>query len=242
MDINSKVNPNLHPDKIAGDSQSAKSARHALEALYVAEGKIRDLYDVVKGKALMRQKLAMASMPKPPDGKRKLVPALIYDEQAATHIIEVGVPLAQVALKVVDTSIAVLNETAGRLDVAIHQKVTAAKNPTRGPELRAWASTQDFTKLGAMFQSADKNPVLVAEVLGAEYFLSGITQENQAHLRTVAEGVLAPDEVQARVETSAALEHLTAAHKSFTAMAADIFNGLQSPTAGVIDSIVKGDE
>ena len=38
MDINTKVNPNLHPDKIRGDSPGAKSARHALGALYVHPG------------------------------------------------------------------------------------------------------------------------------------------------------------------------------------------------------------
>lgn len=245
LPIHSEINPAQHPSALRGESPGAKSARHVLGALYVAEGKIRDLHSIVKSKALVQQKAIMASMPKPPDGKRKAAPPLMYDEQAARHIIDVGTPLAQAALKAADVAITSLGEQVVNLDKAIQLKITAGKNPARGPELRAWAARQDhpFQTLGALFQKADENGTLVAEVLGAEPYLSNLSSENQAHLRKAASDVLAPDEVQARNETAAALGHLTAAAKAFTETTAQIFNGLQSPTAAAIDSIVsKGDE
>ena len=242
--IHSKIKPNMHPDIIRGESQGAKSARVALTTLYIAEGKIRDLHSIVKDKALLHQKQAIASMPKPPDGKHKIAPALIYDQHAADMVITNGTPLAQKALQAADKAISSLGETVTRLDTTINQKVTAAKNPTRGPELRAWAARQEspLQKLGGLFQKATENATLVAEVLGAEHYLSGISAENQAHLRTLAANVLAPDEVEARSGTSKALDQLTAASKAFTGSMAEIFNGLTSADAAAISSIVKGDE
>jgi len=96
-----------------------------------------------------------------------------------------------------------------------------------------------FQNLGSLFQNANDNATLVAEILGAEHYLSGISQENQSLLRTVAAGVMAPDEVQARKETSMALDHLTSAAKSFTESTAEIFNGLRSLEADAINSIMK---
>lgn len=240
MDINTKVNANLHPSKIAGDSQSAKSARHAMEALYIAQGKILDLHEIVHGKALLRQRQVMAAMPAPAKGGRKVAPALIYDPAAASHILEVGPTLAQKALKTADVALTGLTEAATRLDATISQKLTAAKSG-RGAELRAWAASQEhpFVALGNLFQAADKNSALVAAVLEGEPFLSGLTPDNQNHLRKAAADVLAPAEVLARKETSDALGHLTSATKSFTAHAAGIFRDLQSPTEGAINQIIK---
>ena len=243
--IHSQVRANLHPDSIRGDSQGAKSARLALGTLYTAAGKIHDLHDVVKGRALIHQKQIMAAMPKSADGKPKQAPPLMYDSNAASHVIEVGTPLATAALKAADVAITSLGETVERLDSAIHQKVTAGKNPTRGPELRAWASKQEhpFQNLGSLFQKANENSTLIAEIVGAEPYLSNLSAENQQHLKTVAAAVLAPDEVQARAETSKALGQLEAATKSFTESTGAIFNGLRSPTAGAINAIVKeGDD
>lgn len=240
MKIHTKVNVNLHPDKIRGDSQSVKTARNALGALYTASGKIHDLHDIVKGRALVHQKRMMAAMPKPADGKPKIAPPLMYDQQAASHVIDAGTPIAKAALNAADSAITALGEQVTRLDSAINVKVLAGKS-ARGAELRAWAAGQEhpFQKLGGLFQDASANAALVAAVLEAEPFLSNLTPENQNHLRKAASDVLAPDETQARKETSTALEQLTSASKSFTASAAEIFNGLRSPTAGAIDSIVN---
>ncbi|MEE9250171.1 MAG: hypothetical protein V3U93_03475 [Alphaproteobacteria bacterium] len=242
--IHSGINPAQHPNSISGESQGAKSARVALGALYIAAGKIADLNDVVKGKALLHQRQVMASMPKPPDGKPKIAPALIYDQQAADHVINAGTPLAQKALQAADTALTSLGETVTRLDSAINLKVLAGKT-SRGQELRAYAASQKhpFQKLGGLFQHAHENAALVAAVLEAEPYLSNLSEENQQHLRTVAANVMAPAEVSDRKEASLALDHLTGQAKAFTESTASIFNGLQSPTAGAIEAITqRGDD
>ena len=53
--IHTGVKPGQHPGSIKGDSPGAKTARHAMGLLYVAEGKIRDLHSIVKGRALLHQ-------------------------------------------------------------------------------------------------------------------------------------------------------------------------------------------
>lgn len=239
--IHSKVNVNLHPDSLrGGDSQGVKTARLALGVLYVAEGKVRDLYSIVKGKALVQQKAIMMAMPKPAEGKAKVAPALMYDQQAADHVISVGTPLATAALKTADVAITSLTETVSQLDSAINIKLLAGKS-NRGEELRSWAAKQElpFQKLGELFQAAHKNAALVSAVLEGESYLSNLSVENRNLLRTVAAGVMAPDEVTARKETFDALEHLTTAAKSFGASMGEVFNSLASPEIGAINSIVK---
>ena len=243
--IHTGINPAMHPQSIRGESPGAKSARAAMGALYEAEGKIRDLHAVVHNKALLHQKQVMASMPKPPDGKHKIAAPLMYDQNAADHVIAAGTPIAQAALKRADLAITSLGETVTHLDSAINAKVLAAKNPTRGPELRAWAAKQQhpFQTLGGLFQNANENATLVSEILGAEPYLSNLSSENQNHLRKLAASVMAPDEVEARPETSKALSHLESASKSFTDSMAQIFNGLRSTDAAAIEAITKrGDE
>lgn len=242
--VNTKISPSRHPSVILGESPAVKSARIAMSGLYEAEGKIRELHAVVKDKAIIHQKRVMASMPRPAEGKHKITPALVYDEYAASHVISVGTPLSLQALKAADKTIISLGETVTRIDSAISLKVQAGKS-ARAEELRSYARGLDgaFQKLGSLFQSADKNASLVAAVLEGEPYLSGLTDENHALLRTIAAGVMAPDEVQARAEASAALDHLTTAVKSFVAATGEIFTGLQSPEIGAIDSIVKtGDD
>jgi len=119
--VHTKVNANLHPGKVQGDSPGAKTARDALGALYTAAVKIHDLHDVVKDKAIIHQKQVMASMPAPPKGKVKTSPPLIYDQQASAMVIDRGTPLAQAALNAADTAISSLGEQVTRLDTAINQ-------------------------------------------------------------------------------------------------------------------------
>lgn len=239
--INTKVDSKMHPDQIRGESPGAKTARVALGGLYVAEGKIRDLHEIVKGKALLHQRQAMATMPKPKEGHKPLAPALVFDQNAADHVVTVGTPLAQAALNGADKTIASLGETVTRLDATISLKITEGKNPARGQELRAHFARLEspFLSLGALFQKADENKTLVAEILIGEPYLSGITDANQAVLRQVASDVLASEEVQARKEAAGALDHLTASAKSFVAATAEIFTSLASPEIGAINSIVS---
>lgn len=241
--IHTDINPSMHPQSIRGESQGAKLARSGLTALYIAEGQIRNLHGIVKGRAVIHQKQAMAAMPKPAKGHLKMAPPLVFDPHAAAHVVESGTPLARAALKKADAAITSLGETVTRLDSAIGLKVLAGKS-SRGEELRAWAARQEhpFQTLGGLFQNAHENAGLVAAVLEAEPFLSNLSVENHGHLRKVAADVLAPDEVQDRSEAAASLGQLEKATKSFTATAAEIFNGLHSVDAAAVDAIVKGNE
>ena len=83
--------------------------------------------------------------------------------------------------------------------------------PDSPPASWLWAASQEhpFQTLGGLFQKANSNAALVAAVLEGEAFLSNLTPENHAHLRTAAADVMAPDEVRDRKETSDALFHLT---------------------------------
>ena len=243
--IHTKIKPAQHPDSIRGESQGAKSARAAMTALYVAEGRIRDMHSVVKDRALLHQKQFMANLPRPPDGKHKTATALMYDSNAANHVIDSGKPIATSALKISDAAIATITDQVKHLDATIDQKITAGKNSTRGPEIRAWAAKQEspFLALGQLFQKADENQTLIAEVLLGENFLSGITPENKAALRSVAANVLAGPEVEARAETKVALDHLVKSAASFGNDMAEVFNGLASPDASAIEAITKrGDD
>lgn len=240
--IHTKIKPAQHPATIKGTSQGAKSARHAMTALYKSEGQIRDLHAVVHNKAIVNQKQFMANLPRPEKpGARKIAAPLAFDSAAASHVIDVGTPIATSALKIADVAIAAIEEQVTRLDSEINMKVLAGKS-SRGEELRAYASRlpQPFIDLGKFFQSADKNAALVAAILEAEPYLSNLSAENQNLLRTMASSVLAPDQVSARAETAAALGQLTAASKAFVDSTATIFNGLRSPEADAINSIVKG--
>lgn len=242
--INSKIKLHMHPDSIKGVSLGAASARNAMGILYLSQGKIIALHEVVKGRALLHQRQAMAAMPAPAKGKRKVAPALAYDQNAADHVIDAGKPLAQKALAAADVAIETITSQVKNLDAVIDSKITAGKNPVRGPELRAWAARQDspFIALGPLFQDAGVNKTLVAEVLLGEHFLSGITPDNKAVLRQVAAGVLAGPEVEDRNQASVALGQLTNAAKEFVSATAEVFNSLASPVAGVIDSIVGDDQ
>lgn len=238
-DIHPKVSADMHPDNVRGDAPGAHSARAAMGALYEAEGKIRDMHSQVHSTAMAHQKQMM--MPKSKTGAQASAPPLVYDRAVSDMVIENGKTIAQSALKTADQTIVSLAATLGRLDAQIDGKIMAGKNPARGAELRAWAAKLDspFTKMGELFQDAAANPTLVAEVLGGEHFLSGISRENHDMLRTVAAHALAPDETAARHETAAAKDQLTKSAKKFTENAAQVLNSLVNPAPAAIEAIVK---
>ncbi len=242
--IHTGVAASMHPQTVRGDAPGAASARNAMAELYLAEGKIRDLHGTVHNKAINAQKLMLASMPKTKSA-RQVAPPLIYDRQLADMVVDGGTTIAQTALRQADRAIASLGEMVANLDAQIETKIMAGKNPARGAELRAWVSNlqEPFIKLSGLFAKAAENPTLVAEVLGAEHFLSGITVENQALLRTVAAGALAPEETAARKETHAAHMQLEKAGSAFTANSAQLLNSLSSPDAALVAEITnRGNE
>ena len=239
--IHSSVSPNLHPDSLRGESPGAIQGRLALGDLYVASGKLHDLHAIVKNKALLHQKQAMAAMPRPADGVRRKAPPLVYDSAASALVLDQGTPMIAKALRVADNTIKGLQEQVVHLNATIDTKVTAGRNPTRGPEIRAWASRQDspFLALGPIFADAVNNQTFVAEILLGEHQLVGITADNKAALRSQAADKLAPEEVANRGETQTALDHLSKAAQAFTAEAGALLQSLQSPEAGAIQEILK---
>lgn len=242
--IHPHVKPAMHPATIKGDSQGAKSARAAMTTLYQAEGKIRDLHRILHNRALEHQRQFMSAMPKPPDGKYKIAPALMYDSNAANHVIDSGTPLAKTALAAADKAIAFLGEKAGQLDGRINLKLSAGKTANDAEIRGYWLAkgSEAFIGIGKLFQKPQENISTIAAVLGGAAYLSGITPANQAALRDVAAQGLAPDEVQARAETSKALGQLETASKSFTDSMATIFNGLKSADVAAIEAITnRGD-
>ena len=241
--IHTDVSPKMHPNALRGDSPGVLAARVALGNMYVAESKIRDLHAVVHNRALLHQRQFAAALPKPADGKKKLLPPLMYDEAAANHVIETGTPLAKAALASADSTIATLTDQIGHLDSTIALKLNAGKS-SRDAELRAWAAKQEntFMLLGEMAQKATENKAMISAVLDGESYLSGITPENQALIRTVAGTQIAPEETQAREQTAEALSHLTDAAKSFVATTSGLFTDLQSVEVAAMNQIVKGAE
>ena len=238
--IHTDISPKLHPNALRGDSPGVLAARVALGALYQAEGKIRDLHAVVHNRAILHQKQAIAYLPKPKAGHKPLAPPLMYDPAAASHVIETGAPLAKAALASADSTIATLTDQIVHLDSAIGLKLSAGKS-SRDSELRAWASRQDspFLVLGEMAQAATENKAMISAVLDGESYLSGITPDNHELLRSVAGGVVAPEETQAREQTAEALSHLTASAKSFVATTGRLFTGLQNADVGAINQIAN---
>ena len=242
IEVRSDIKAGQHPSRIQGDSHGATVARNSLGALYIAEGRIKDLYAVVKSKSLLQQRQVLASLPKPKGGGPKIPPPLMHDPQLAERVLQLGTPEALAALKTSDHAITSLGEDIARLDKTFHAKTLAGKQPARESELRAWAARQEhpFQKLGAMMQQADQHVALVAAVLQGEAYLSNLSDSNQQLLRTMAESILAPDEVQARTETVKAKAQLESAAAAFTKTSSEIFVSLQSVDASAMNRIMEG--
>lgn len=206
--LRSDLPASLHPAVVQGDSPAAKTARAALDGMYLSQGKLIDMSKRVNDKDL---------------------------------VAKTATPLVAGALKRSDAAIEMLGEQVIHLDKAIDLKLTAGKNPARGPEIRAWFERQKspFIALGKAFQDATQNRTVVAEILLAEHFLSGISPDNKAALRSVAANVLAPDETAQRAETKKALVLLTKASGKFAADVGVMIRDLQSNDSAAIEAITK---
>lgn len=198
----------LNPAVVQGDTPAAKTARAALDGMYVAQGMLIDMAKQVKDK---------------------------------TRAARAGTPLVEGAIKRAEAAIETLTSQVAHLDATIDLKITAGKNTTRGPEIRAYfeRQTSSFIALGKAFQDAGNNKTVVAEVLLGESFLSGITPDNKAALRSVAANALAGEEVAQRAETKTALDLLTKSSARFATDVGSMIRDMQSTDDSAIEAITK---
>ncbi len=206
--LRSDLPASLHHSVVQGDSPGAKTARAALDGMYLTQGRLIDMSKQVADKDLVAR---------------------------------TATPLVAGALKRADAAIDTLGEQVKHLDNVIDLRLTAGKSPTRGPEIRSWFARQEspFIAAGIAFQDAGNNKTVVAEVLLGEHFLSGISPDNKAALRSVAANVLAPEEVAQRKETKLALDRLSKAASRFTQEAGTMLRDMQSTDAAAISAIMK---
>ena len=206
--IRNDLPASLHKAVVQGDSPGARTARAALDGMYLAQGKLIDMSKQVADKDLVAR---------------------------------TATPIVAGAVKRSDVAIVSLGEQIQHLDATIDAKLTAGRQPARGPEIRAYFRDQEssFIKLGSIFQNAAEHRTAVAEVLLGEHFLSGIKPEQKAALRSVAADVLAPDEVSQRKETAKALGLLTKASAKFATDVGVMIRDMQSNDAAAIEAITQ---
>ena len=122
-------------------------------------------------------------------------------------------PIVERALERSERAVATLTAQRDQLDQEIAEAITPLVEPALAAQVRThWAASAGAKKLTALREVIEAgDTTTMSAVLGAPAYLSGLSEHNQGLLRVNAAQTVAPERVQARRETEAALTRVQAA-------------------------------
>lgn len=160
--------------------------------------------------------------------------------QDTGRLAQAAQPYAERALATAGRQASTLEAQVRHLDSEIASTLKAPVAPDIAAQVRAhWAarSQQALTGIRAAIEQGDT--ATISAVLHAPAYLSGLTDEQQVLLRTMAAAKLAPDHVAQRDEAEAALGQVHNAIGSFTKTMAGRLRQWRDTDAKIIEEALR---
>lgn len=148
-------------------------------------------------------------------------------------------PFAERAVQQAGRAVTTLQGQIKALDSEIAAAIITQVEPQLASQIRAHFAKAGSALVGIKTAIDNGDKATTAAVLKAPAFLSGLTDKNQAVLRMAAAERYAPDQVQQRSETTAALERVERATEHFTTTVAGKLRQWRDEDAKIIQEALS---